>query len=295
VPTKNEHRVCDAVARILEARVGTQRGNARCPEKDRIGPPVDYRFDLKGVPYAFEHTIVEAFPEQIRTGVDFDRFVSPIVDALDGSMPKPGVYYLNFSIDPSSGFKRKALPKLQQDVIYSVQQTAAALHAQAPVRRDRHHAPHGDNGSRELKIQGVMVALRREVHWQNRERHDGRLFVTRIAPEDYSTQRQVRLEDALKDKCPKLSDCKKEGAVSVLILENQDISLTNHVVVGEVLERLLAVERPDVPDEIFFVDTCISCQWTAWSVFRDKMFWPDEESSNRYSEFEPSELCDKLC
>lgn len=60
------------------------------------------------------------------------------------------------------------------------------------------------------------------------------------------------------------------------------------------LEGLLT-DRSDAPDEIFFVDTCISGQWTAWSIFRDKTFWPDEESSNRYSEFDPSELCDKLC
>src|SRR5664279_3947107 len=95
-PINNERKACDAVARCLEDLADSKRSNAHSPEDDKIGPPVEYVFDLGGKKYAVEHTIVEAFEGQIHTGVDFGSFITPITDALDHHLPSPGTYKLTF-------------------------------------------------------------------------------------------------------------------------------------------------------------------------------------------------------
>jgi hypothetical protein len=86
-PIDNERKACDAVARALERLAGAIRTNAYSPEDRGAPAPVEYVFDLGGVQYAIEHTIVEAFAGQIHTGVDFGSFIEPIAAALDYHMP----------------------------------------------------------------------------------------------------------------------------------------------------------------------------------------------------------------
>jgi hypothetical protein len=94
---------------------------------------------------------------------------------------------------------------------------------------------------------------------------------------------------ALDKKCPKLRECKSNGAISVLVLEEHDIALTNHRSVGEAVQAAIA-DRTDVPDEIFLVSTAIEQEWTVWSLLRDGTFWPDEDTDRRYREFAASIL-----
>jgi hypothetical protein len=131
-PINNERKACDAVVRSLEDIAQRERVNAHSPEDDRTGPPVEYVFDLDGVRYAIEHTIVEAFDGQIHTGVDFGTFVTPIERALDGHLPPPGRYNLTFPIHPSRGLKPKVLAKAQAEIISWVKVSATELHAECP-------------------------------------------------------------------------------------------------------------------------------------------------------------------
>src|SRR6516225_4207659 len=129
-PIDNERKSCDAVARVLEELSSAVRSNPRCPEKDGSGPPVEYVFDLAGKTYAFEHTIIEAFEDQIRTSVDFGKFAAPIEATLDHHMPSPGMYYLTFPIDPCAGLNPRDIPKTQEAVIAWTRAKAAELHAE---------------------------------------------------------------------------------------------------------------------------------------------------------------------
>ncbi len=128
-PIDNERRACDAVVRVLEERHGAVRANASSPEDDRVGPPVEYVFDLAGQTYALEHTVVEAFDGQIHKDVDFAAFIAPIERALDHHMPSPGSYRLTFAIHPSQGLKPKRIAEAQTAIIVWVREAAAAMHA----------------------------------------------------------------------------------------------------------------------------------------------------------------------
>ena len=73
----NERKSCDAVARSLEELAAGKRSNARSPEDDGIGPPVEYVFELGGRIYALEHTVIEAFEGQFRQASTLRRSSVP--------------------------------------------------------------------------------------------------------------------------------------------------------------------------------------------------------------------------
>ena len=93
----------------------------------------------------------------------------------------------------------------------------------------------------------------------------------------------------MEKKLPKLAECKSEGAKTVLILENRDISLTHHSIVCETIELIWA-ERSDWPDEIFFVYADDNNDWTVFSLVRGDKSFPDEDSETRFCEFKVADL-----
>ncbi len=215
--TDNERKACDAVTRTLEQRAGTLRADTRAPEDLRHAAPIEYAFELAGRTYAVEHTIVEAFDGQIRSDVDFGRFVEPIAKALDRNMPPPGKFLLCFPIDPSGGLSRKAIAEAQERIVDWVRRSAADLHAECPQPPSKARNPHGHSENRKGVVAGVELTLFRET-WEGMPAAAvGRLFVQRFAPPGYESLRIDRLKKAMSDKLPKLGKWKADGARTVLI------------------------------------------------------------------------------
>ena len=272
----NERKACDAVARCLEDISGFARKNAHSPEDDKIGPRVEYVFDLGGRKYALEHTIVEAFENQINSDVDFEKFFAPISDALDYQMPSPGKYDLSFvSINPSKGLKSKNIPKLQASIIEWVKMRATELHGECPDQPARKYKPRGHKNFRRGTVDGVELLLYRETDWWVPDKAMGRLFCARFAPKDYEALRLERLGRAMNKKLPKLQAWRSCGARSVLVLESGDKILSNHIAILEGTEHALK-GRSDQPDEVWLVDTA-ETEWTVWCLIRDGVSFPDED------------------
>jgi hypothetical protein len=112
------------------------------------------------------------------------------------------------------------------------------------------------------------------------------LLAGRSAPEELEARRAARLQEALNRKCPKLHRCKEEGARTVLVLEDGDISLSNHVLIGDALAGLLA-GRPDLPDEIYLVETALD-RWDVRLMKSDEAIFLGEE----WTEFDSAQLSD---
>jgi hypothetical protein len=285
---KNERKICDAVARILEERAGMQRSGARTPEKDGQGAPVEYRFDMGKQNYALEHTIIEAYDRQIESGVDFNELVQPIMDVIGAALPKPGVYYVTFPLDVTDQLNRKNYVTAQTAVTTWIREAASKLYA-----RQLHMAP-GERIGKDFSYVERVPGMPFELHMTRSLFRDipsqanGRLFVSRFTPKAGHELRTARLQRALDRKCPKLKRCKEEGATSILILENNDIALTNHILVGDTILPLIAA-RSDVPDEVFLVDTCVE-EWTIFSMIRGDRLWPDGNEAVRYREVNPAGL-----
>ncbi len=90
------------------------------------------------------------------------------------------------------------------------------------------------------------------------------------------------------DKFAKLAAWKRDdGARTVLVLEENDMSLTNHQLVADSMS--LAEERmSDPPDEIFLVSTHIADLWWVTCLRREgKTYYDDGE---RFREIDPATL-----
>jgi hypothetical protein len=289
IPIDNERKACDAVARALERLSASVRTNAYSPEDRGTSAPVEYVFDLGGIKYAIEHTVVEAFAGQIHTGVNFESFIEPIVAALDHHMPPPGRFDLLFAINPSSGRKPRNIAAAQRAIIDWINVTAAELHDECPEQPSKSRKPGGFRNSRKATVAGIELTLQRETIWSEPVIVQGRLFISRFAPRDYETLRADRIATAMAKKLPKLKIWKRGGARSVLVLENRDIALSNHIAILEAAEDALA-GRNDQPDELWLVDTAIRSEWTAWCLIRDGVSFPDEDTQHRYWDFRPADL-----
>jgi len=261
---KNERPLCEAVMRIVEQGKSATRKDVRYPEDDGVGPPLDCRFSVSDVSYAVEHTVIEPFKDHIRGSVDFGVFIAPIESALDHNMPSPGVYDLFFPIDPCAGRHRRTHVATQTAIIDWVRREALALHAEQPVRRDRHRQPHGYTGVKSAEIDGIAITLKRRLHWAA-SRGDGRLFVVRSFAGDLEEQRRERLKTTLIKKRQKLSEAKAEGAFTILVVETADIALTNEAAVAEAFEVLVDEWSP-YADRVLVADTSIETEWNVWSV-----------------------------
>jgi hypothetical protein len=263
MPQNNEGKACDGVLRLLEARTGLERANILHPEKDGSGPPVDLRFMLGAYDYALEHTLIEAFAGQIHMDNEFGQLIGPVIDELSGNLPGPAVYHLYCPINARVGNSARKLEQIRNDFIEWIRNHAQRLHERNPEEPTRDKWPHGICEDYQAKPPGFPyeVMLRREAHWSRSSMHYGVLQPSRFAPENVEDKRADRLQKALDAKCPKLLRCKEEGARSVLILEDVDISLTNYVLIQDALENLLK-EPINLPDEIYLVETSVA----TWEV-----------------------------
>ena len=289
VRPKHERKICDAVTRILEQRTCKTRVNTRVPERDRIGPPVEYRFELGDQHYALEHTIVEPFEDEMQAGTHFFDFIEPIQDEIGQTLPRPGIYFAVLPLSPTAGMKPKERLKAQRVVVEWIREKSAELYDRMPEMEPQDR--YGDEFWVREKPPGLgfEITLSRTMLRDVPPKIDGKLYFKRLAPQNGESLRKARLERSLDDKCPKLAACRAEGARTVLILENGDISLTNHARVATALDEL-TVSRDDIPDEIFYVDTTLDNTWTVWALYRNGVVLPDEYYEMRYHVFETSLL-----
>ncbi len=281
--------MCEVVVRHLEEVLGSRRSGVTRPETDGSGPPVELRLLLADHRYAIEHTLIEPYPRALLLGRHFQEFVEPILEELDHTMPVPGIYDLVFPLDPMTGRHRRTHSELRAEIIDWVRKAAEELWNDAPSREDRDRFPSGRDGERRTEIHGLPLSLRRRVHWAQSGRHDGRIFVMRLVEEEMEELRAERLQTALDRKLGKLGRCKDEGDITVLILENTDPALTNHVLVAESLGSLLNL-RSDGPDHVFIVDTTIPDEWSLFRPVIGGIFDIDMD----WIEVRPSEASDPV-
>ncbi len=261
----NEGKACDAVIKLMDKITGKDRADISHPEKNGIGPPVDLRLKLGTQSFAIEHTQIEAFADQIRTAEEFGHFINPVIEELSETLPGPAIYHLYFPIDTHRSVNPDKLDRIRDDFIEWVREHAERLHGKNPDRPTRERNPRGFIEQYRAKPPGFPyeVTLRREAHWALSSRHDGVLLPARIAPEDVEARRAARLRKALERKCPKLQRCKEDGARTVLVLEDADISLSNYVLIGDGLAGLLK-DYANLPDEIYLVETAVD-RWPSGS------------------------------
>ena len=180
---------------------------------------------------------------------------------------------------PRDWFER--LPALQNGTADWIVAEAPTLYARASKIPGRRTA---QIKSESLELLPYPVGLRCLILDGDPSAGGGRVGVVRAVNEERlnKIQRVKRICAALSKKSRKMHSCKERGARTVLVLESDDIALTNSVFARQAPERA-ALGPDNLPDEIYFVETTID----TWAVFpmnnaAAEMFRDDLDSKSRY-------------
>jgi hypothetical protein len=289
-PRENEGRACHAVVRVLESINGGQHSNVRHPEKMNGMPPIDLLFDLGNKTFAQEHTIIEPFIHFTRAEHDFQSFANPIRTAFEGRLPIEGVVRVACPADTRIG--RDNLVPTQAAIIDWIRKTALRLATEVPSKGTR-NSPVVKRQTETRVFSGLTIHLTRDLHWNRSATFDGTVTLSRYVGEDVETRRRERISDALSRKLQKLHDAKEQAGVTVLVLENTDIALTNEILISQALQSCFV--DPELvtlrPDAIYQVDT-FTDEWFVYGTMIVPGRWLHETYQHDSWDFPQNSLRD---
>lgn len=285
--TFNEGKCCDAAIRTLEARLGQARRDLKSPEKERAEAPVELTCRLGNQFVALEYTGIEPFADFVclnaEAPIDFD----PLTARLGAVLPVQDYYELHVPAGAMQALPRGSRTRVRSALGDWVEHKAPTLRRMPMWKIDR-------TTSSELPA-GVPFEVSLHRHERPPNYPVGfsvRHIVTQASQE---AERQARLRQACAKKFPKLAWWKKHaGARTVLVLEDNDIQLSNPQVI---YEALAAIERdfPDRPDEIHVVSTYIDPTWWLHQLRVDQAnYYELSELGQCMVEFDPASLMDLM-
>jgi hypothetical protein len=276
----NEGRVCHAVVRYLEHRESSAANDFRRPEREGHEYRVELTFQLNDRLFAMEHTGIEPFDGFMRLDAETARRVNRLVNRIAAKLPQTEEFTLVIPVEEFIRLKGKTLDLVQDALAQWVIETAPTLPVSESHRLAR--AP-------KISIPGVPFVVRL---FRNEPIGLTSKFLLNFTVSDLEAKRAFRLKRALEKKCPKLKGWQSNyNARTILILEDNDIALTNQQFVADALltsERGLATPA----DEVYLVKTS-SKIWFIWPLrVGDKTYFDVMDPNKRCWEVDSTLLMD---
>ncbi len=241
IEPKNERVVCDAIAKFLAERQGDRIVSVDAVDavvRDR--PAVEYIYHTTQTKFAVEHTRIESFPNQIGKGKRFAHLLEPLENELRGRLP--GVFFLTVAVGAANS------PTAQQEPVRAAL-AAWILEKAASLEPEERVGPNGN-----CAVAATPPGVPFEVTLARESACDSRLFAFQGLVGDRRTLRAESIARSLSNKCPKLQAAARDGCISVLILESDDVSLANQAAVSETTAAELG-KRNDEPDIVVWART----------------------------------------
>jgi hypothetical protein len=228
-----QDEVCAFVREIFEARTGEPITVTHRPElMDRSAPVVEELWESASHRYAVEHTRLESYSGQIENEAKLRQLMLPVREFLAGRLPGSHVLAVRIS---ETQVARIKYAEAHKEIIELALQTAPKLKDDDTV---------------------VLPSAKLPFTVQLHRRHgDGsHVAVHCLIEGDSEDLRLQRMRRALNDKCPKLVAWASDGRRSILVLEANDIQLSNSFVAFDAFRQAIT-ERNDQPDIVVFVET----------------------------------------
>jgi hypothetical protein len=283
----NEGKACDAVIRQIEARHDALRANVRSPEKERHTAPVELVCTISEKLYAIEHTGIEPFDGHMRLQAEAPKQLEPIRLEIEKTLTPDECVQLSLPLKAFEGMKGRELKTVQDSITAWVKHTAPAL-PYAPYGRLETAA-----NARNVSIPGVPFNV--SLYRWRAEFGGPRFQVSHIHNGNLEDDRFERILRAYNKKIPKLEKWRREsGARSVLVLEDNDIQLSNPEVIAKALMKI-EEGRTEKPDEIYLVTTCIDDPWWVWAMRIDNVgYYELRQHEDTTTEISPPKLTDLM-
>jgi hypothetical protein len=271
----HEGKACDAVVRRIESRERSARENVRSPEREGDVAPVELTCSIGGQLFAIEHTGLEPFEGQI--AIEAKHHLEPLRAKFLGKIPKGELWDLQIPARATLKFKES-----------KIRQIVSVLEAWICSEGPRVSlAPLGQKGTPIDREADSSIPFKVQLY-RSAIAGPGQ-FWTSHQVDQPENSRTARIERACRAKYPKLEKWKRRGARTVLVLEENDIQLTNAI---EVCRSLLHVEKSlqFVPDEVYLVTTTL-IPWEVWFLRVDtRTFFDLSDPNERAVEFDPQAL-----
>lgn len=276
----NEGKACDAVLRYIEAQRGATRHDLILPEKTHSVGPVELVCYVGMQQFAFEHTRVEPFAGHIQLEAEAKRHFQPITDRVASHLPAESRFELDVPAGAMIGLNDRTARPIQDALVQWILAAAPGLTTAHP---GRYILP-----IQKITPPGVPFAV--SLHRWPRDGFPFSFTIQHLVVGDVEARRRDRIEMAYSRKVPKLLQWKKSGARTILILEEDDIFLTNHFDVADALAKVEAT-RTDRPDEIYLLSVFTS-MWLITRLRYDHDTLYDLPIDGRFWEVDPSRLAD---
>ena len=275
----NEGKAIDAVLRRIEVREALSRLDDGWSPDDQQDPDEDRRVDYVCTVgrqlYAFEHTGIEPFDNQIEMEIHNRNLFAPVMTRFDSAALVGEHWQLHTPVEASVGLKGAKIKQVQTSLIAWIQANATTL----PVTRFGDRYPYSAQRESAPGVPFRFALYRWSVPQRSKLR--GVFWLREFNSSDLEKARRARLARVCDDKFGKLAKWKRdEGAHSVLIMEENDLSSTNHQLVAEAMMRAEA-GRSGTPDEIFLVTSVLPSPWWVTCLRRHgKNYYDDGERSH---------------
>jgi hypothetical protein len=277
----NEGKACDAVIRVLEARADHRRIDLRSPEREGHASPIELTCTIGEVLFAIEHTGIEPFAGHLKMDAEAEKHIRPIEAMLAGKLPPAETFELNMPAGATQGMLLKEVRRIQEALAAWIVETAPKL----PIAR------YSEYLTSIQKAQPAGVPFEVSLY----------RFQTLIPPPRFQIKhivsnldqaRELRVQKACIDKFPKLAAWRQTGARTVLVLEENDIFLTNAQNVYEALAKV-EQEFSNRPDEIYLVGTMTESFWFVHALrVDDQGYYELSRAGKGMTEFNPATLAD---
>lgn len=279
---ENEAKCCDASIRYLEAKFAQNRSGVRFPEDSPNTPDhlkIDLLFSLGETSFAIEHTRIEPYVDFYRGGT----LHKDLENTIRQELASDDLHFLDILIS-NTWHRGLSRGKDRKDFALSV----AHL-----ILQNRDQFTHWkENPETKWHLVGKVGDLEIEVQLREPDLDFGGSTITYLATHD-KNERVLRLEKAIATKLPKLKYYSENGCEAVLVLENNDISLTNWWTVWEMLCGL-EINLISQVDYLFYISACHSSWYLHPLIDEGKDNSRTEVGLPRFTKFSESELSSVL-
>jgi hypothetical protein len=277
----NEGKACDAIIHYLEKRENAYRVDVQSPEDDHHVFPVELTFKLRDKLFALEHTGIEPFAGHVQLEAEADRHLGPVETKLRGFIDSSSVFEVGLPAKALQGRPMREIHAIQDSIAAWIVATAPTL----PIKR------YGDYRGRPPAVNPPGVPFPMSLVRFETVGIAGRVQFRHILKGNVEEARKDRIEEACKRKFPKLAAWKRaSNARTVLVLEENDMQLTNHIIVAETYLPI-ALSRDDRPDETYLISTS-NDPWYGVPILIDESSYFDlsDDGSQVHWEINPSLL-----
>jgi hypothetical protein len=117
----HEGKACDAVLCYIEAHGGKCERDRICsPDQEGHAAPIDLACWIDGRLFAFEHTSIQSFENEVKIAKDAANFFKPIEKVLSSVLPRSEQYLLYVPVSATQelkGFKPRKIEQTQNAII----------------------------------------------------------------------------------------------------------------------------------------------------------------------------------